>query len=97
MWDLVGNPEDRFSQNEAHIKIFFDSDNLYLFAGKISCSVAFSMKKVKSFINFEPVCMLTANHCFLWSFLSTAHLPKILIPYIGSWVTERVKEGMLFH
>ena len=20
MWDLVGNPEDRFSQNEAHLK-----------------------------------------------------------------------------
>ena len=21
MWDLVGNPEDRFSHNEAHIKM----------------------------------------------------------------------------
>ena len=23
MWDLVGNPEDRFSQNEAHIILGF--------------------------------------------------------------------------
>ena len=22
MWDLVGNPEDRFSHNEAHLSIF---------------------------------------------------------------------------
>ena len=28
MWDLVGNPEDRFSHNEAHI-IFVLSDSTY--------------------------------------------------------------------
>ena len=29
MLDLVGNPEDRFSHNEAHIKVFshFDFEN----------------------------------------------------------------------
>ena len=24
VWDLVGNPEDRFSHNEPHIKVVFD-------------------------------------------------------------------------
>ena len=35
MWDLVGNPEDRFSHNEAH---FMTNLNERMFASAVNCT-----------------------------------------------------------
>ena len=35
MPDLVGNPEDRFSQNEAHFETLLDGKNLWEIAARL--------------------------------------------------------------
>ena len=44
MWDLVGNPEDRFSQNEAHLDLEFLSKFIEKKATMIACSIRYETK-----------------------------------------------------
>ena len=37
MWDLVGNPEDRFSHNEAHIKVGFQVEGGVNYTEMLAC------------------------------------------------------------
>ena len=39
MWDLVGNPEDRFSHKEAHLLVVFKRSKLH---GRVSMMFSFS-------------------------------------------------------
>ena len=50
MWDLVGNPEDRFSQNEAHI-IYMNL--IYMERGSVEANFSLHGCKTANFTYFK--------------------------------------------
>ena len=67
MWDLVGNPEDRFSHNETDI--YMQKQSRRSTAQLISAFV-FALQLLQSLLNFKPLATLMAVRpglCVTWS------------------------------
>ena len=100
MWDLVGNPEDRFSHNETHIYMQKQSRRS---TGQLISAFVFALQLLQSLLNFKPLATLMAVRpglCVTWSETPKTGFLTILIKSTTATNTPHfnmIKKGKMMY